>query len=430
MNALLLTALNGSTQAGLGTLLNKKVAASDASFADLLDQQTESLNPELVEMLASLNLDPQAQKALLAQLEQLGISPDRLQTLGLNLQSLSVPVTAQKPLATTQTHELNGNAQNPTLDASTKEQSTNHFVHTTLFVAQESNALRQVALNQAPAQQTGVLSLAANAKDAFNPLATESKDKANRFTTATLASRMAFNTDHVKTPNQAATWEVKIPAIQTPSAQTNGKEDLTWFQSALGNVANSSSASSPSDLPTFSLQAATQTSAQSSFLNTPFSATYSTQITTPLHQATQWGTDFGRVMVQLSQQASQSPGLKTAEIRLDPPELGPLRIVLSINESVANAMIFAAHAQTRHTVEQALPQLQQQLAQAGLSLGEANVSDQGFSAQSEQHPNQKPTGQHTFSLSGADQSNENTALLPSNAQTKPIDPNAIIDTFA
>uniref|UniRef100_UPI00261EC44E flagellar hook-length control protein FliK n=1 Tax=uncultured Paenalcaligenes sp. TaxID=1588925 RepID=UPI00261EC44E len=183
--------------------------------------------------------------------------------------------------------------------------------------------------------------------------------------------------------------------------------------------------------PEFSLQNLTQSALQvSSLPAAPLAASHSLQITTPVQQTAQWGADFSRVMVQLGQQGAQNPGLQTAEIRLDPPELGPLRIVLSVTESVANAMIFAAHAQTRLTVEQALPQLQQQLAQAGLSLGEANVSDQGFSAQSEQHADKNPNKPATFSLTGTNQSDDNSGLLASATDTQRVDSNAIIDTFA
>lgn len=136
----------------------------------------------------------------------------------------------------------------------------------------------------------------------------------------------------------------------------------------------------------------------------------------------------------MSQQAGHNQNnqtsLQTAEIRLDPPELGPMRIMLSINEGVANAMFFAAHAQTRQAIELSLPQLQQQLAQSGLSLGEANVSDQSFFAQSEQQSEQnKGEGSETFHLHGIDQGVETETLHAANTKQS-TSPDAIIDTFA
>ena len=163
-----------------------------------------------------------------------------------------------------------------------------------------------------------------------------------------------------------------------------------------------------------------------------FSPVSSAQITTPLNQITQWGADFGRMMVQISQQAGATnhTTIHNAEIRLNPAELGPMRIQLSINDGVANAMFYAAHALTRQAIELSLPQLQQQLAQSGLSLGEANVSDQSFFAQSEQQSGQSQAkGTASFSLHGGEQGVDSDASLVANTKQS-ADPNAIIDTFA
>ncbi|MDX3894111.1 flagellar hook-length control protein FliK [Pusillimonas sp.] len=97
-------------------------------------------------------------------------------------------------------------------------------------------------------------------------------------------------------------------------------------------------------------------------------------IATPLHHA-DWNTDFGRRVIMLARDAHG--GTQTAELRLDPPELGPLRISISLNDGMANAVFVSAHASVRQAVESALPQLSQQLAQAGISLGQTHVGDHG-----------------------------------------------------
>ncbi|CAJ49319.1 flagellar hook-length control protein FliK [Bordetella avium] len=94
--------------------------------------------------------------------------------------------------------------------------------------------------------------------------------------------------------------------------------------------------------------------------------------------ATQWGQELSRQVISFSQNLAQ--GTHTAELRLDPPDLGPLRITLSINDGIANASFTSAHAAVRQAVESALPQLQQALSQAGISLGQANVGEQGQQA--------------------------------------------------
>jgi len=97
-------------------------------------------------------------------------------------------------------------------------------------------------------------------------------------------------------------------------------------------------------------------------------------IATPLHHP-DWNTDFGRQVIMLARDTHG--GAQTAELRLDPPELGPLRISISLNDGMANAVFVSAHASVRQAVESALPQLSQQLAQAGISLGQTHVGDHG-----------------------------------------------------
>lgn len=406
MNALLLTTLNSATPSGIGALLNKKAGPSDSTFAELLSQQSEALDPQLLEMLQSLNLDPKAQKELLAQLEQLGIAPEQLKDLALQLQ-LNYSAHTKNALNTNDTK-----TNTSSLDSkSNQAQSAADFISSTLFVARESSALRQQA--QTSSLTAGHLA-ETSAKDNAKPL-----PLLNAENPKSGAVRVNLAIDSLSQNNGLA---------QKNKDQANR---ATLFAEQLSLKQTTVSLTQTTATPEFSLQNLTQSALQvSSLPAAPLASSHSLQITTPVQQTAQWGADFSRVMVQLGQQGAQNPGLQTAEIRLDPPELGPLRIVLSVTESVANAMIFAAHAQTRLTVEQALPQLQQQLAQAGLSLGEANVSDQGFSAQSEQHADKNPNKPATFSLTGSNQSDDNSGLLASATDTQRVDSNAIIDTFA
>lgn len=420
MNALLLTTLNSATPSGIGALLNKKAGPSDSTFAELLSQQSEALDPQLLEMLQSLNLDPKAQKELLAQLEQLGIAPEQLKDLALQLQ-LNYSAHTKNALNTNDTK-----TNTSSLDSkSNQAQSAADFISSTLFVARESSALRQQA--QASSLTAGHLA-ETSSKDNAKPLPLLNAENQNNTKPLPL-----LNTDHQK--SGAVRMNLAIDDLNQNNGLAQKNKDqanrATLFAEQLSLKQTAVPLTQTTATPEFSLQNLTQSALQvSSLPATPLASSHSLQITTPVQQTAQWGADFSRVMVQLGQKGAQNPGLQTAEIRLDPPELGPLRIVLSVTESVANAMIFAAHAQTRLTVEQALPQLQQQLAQAGLSLGEANVSDQGFSAQSEQHADKNPNKPATFSLTGSNQSDDNSGLLASATDTQRVDSNAIIDTFA
>ena len=70
--------------------------------------------------------------------------------------------------------------------------------------------------------------------------------------------------------------------------------------------------------------------------------------------------------------------LQTASIRLSPEHLGHLDVQISVRDGDAVVSFGASHAETRAALEQALPKLREMLASQGLSLAEANVSDQAL----------------------------------------------------
>lgn len=148
-------------------------------------------------------------------------------------------------------------------------------------------------------------------------------------------------------------------------------------------------------------------------------------IATPLHHA-DWNADFGRQVLTLARDAHS--GTHTAELRLDPPELGPLRITLSLNDGLASAVFVSAHASVRQAVESALPQLSQQLAQAGISLGQTHVGDQGQPG----FAFDQGSGQASGQASGPGRAERGgiAAAEPAPPRASGIVSNALVDTFA
>lgn len=146
-------------------------------------------------------------------------------------------------------------------------------------------------------------------------------------------------------------------------------------------------------------------------------------ISTPLNSP-QWGGDFGRQFVSLAQGGHNMP--HTAELRLDPPELGPLRISINISDNVAHAIFASPHAAVRQTVENALPQLQQLLAQAGISLGQTSVNDQGQSGQAFN----ESFGSSRKSTNGASAGVAGEADASLRPAARSRGPDALVDTFA
>jgi len=93
-------------------------------------------------------------------------------------------------------------------------------------------------------------------------------------------------------------------------------------------------------------------------------------IETPVRDAN-WGDRIGeRVVLMANNQ------LKTAEIRLTPAELGPVRVQVNVEDGAANITFQAQHVVTREAIEQALPRLREMFAESGLSLGQTSVGEQ------------------------------------------------------
>ncbi|MEQ1741744.1 MAG: flagellar hook-length control protein FliK [Candidatus Nitrotoga sp.] len=84
-----------------------------------------------------------------------------------------------------------------------------------------------------------------------------------------------------------------------------------------------------------------------------------------------WADEFSQKITWVATQHGQS-----AELHLNPPQLGPLDVVIKVNGDQATALFTSPHALVRDAIEQALPKLREMLADNGIMLGNATVSDQ------------------------------------------------------
>jgi flagellar hook-length control protein FliK len=85
-----------------------------------------------------------------------------------------------------------------------------------------------------------------------------------------------------------------------------------------------------------------------------------------------------------------------AELRLNPPQLGPLEVRVSVSNGEASAQFFSPHPQVRDAIDAALPRLREMLAEAGLTLTQAEVSHESFrerAARGESAPGMAGAGQ-------------------------------------
>ncbi|MDR3393189.1 MAG: flagellar hook-length control protein FliK [Sulfuriferula sp.] len=82
-----------------------------------------------------------------------------------------------------------------------------------------------------------------------------------------------------------------------------------------------------------------------------------------------WDQALGQKIVWMVGGAEQS-----ASMTLNPPDLGPLQVVLSVTNDQANATFIAAQPEVRLAIEAAMPKLREMMSDAGIQLGQTNVS--------------------------------------------------------
>jgi flagellar hook-length control protein FliK len=68
--------------------------------------------------------------------------------------------------------------------------------------------------------------------------------------------------------------------------------------------------------------------------------------------------------------------MQQAEIKLTPPDLGPLEIKITLHNDQTNVSFVANHAATRDALEAAIPRLREMFNEANLNLGHVDVGQQ------------------------------------------------------
>jgi flagellar hook-length control protein FliK len=90
---------------------------------------------------------------------------------------------------------------------------------------------------------------------------------------------------------------------------------------------------------------------------------------TPAVGTPAWDQALGQKVVWMVAGEQQS-----ASLTLNPPDLGPLQVVLNVTNSNATATFSAAQPEVRQALEAALPKLREMLGDAGIQLGQATVN--------------------------------------------------------
>lgn len=135
---------------------------------------------------------------------------------------------------------------------------------------------------------------------------------------------------------------------------------------------------------------------------------------------TAWDRAIGQKVVWMVGSAMQS-----AELSLNPPELGPLQVVLSISNDQANASFTAAQPEVREALESAMPRLKQMLSDAGVQLSGFSVGAETQQRQQQQHSAQSSNKSGNFTLNGNGDLTTATTASPVTRQEN----RGLVDTF-
>lgn len=215
--------------------------------------------------------------------------------------------------------------------------------------------------------------------------------------------------------------EKRIPGLLNPSgtnpdrnegrvAPRTQKDDLGAFEKLLpGGLRNAPSGTLGNETAKFAgeikaLETTSPTQTANTLTNSlarPSQATPSadqTNIHSHLRENT-WTQEFGEKVVWLAKNDQQS-----ARININPPELGPVQITLSLNGDQAKIAFSSPHPEVRQAIESAMPQLKEMLSSAGINLGQSNVGA-NLSQQNPDNPYQTANPKHLA---------DENAILPAN----------------
>ncbi|RQR43130.1 MULTISPECIES: flagellar hook-length control protein FliK [unclassified Burkholderia] len=207
----------------------------------------------------------------------------------------------------------------------------------------------------------------------------------------TSASAAAPLTPKVPTFDRALADAKGAPATQQPATQAAAplQAGATAQPAAQHAFAAAEETASPAADATVAAAATAAAAAQANLQASPAASTIAAanpHVLAPHVGTADWTDALSQKVVFLSNAHQQS-----AELTLNPPDLGPLQVVLRVADNHAHALFVSQHAQVRDAVEAALPKLREAMEAGGLGLGSATVSDGGFASQ-QQNPQQSFAG--------------------------------------
>lgn len=149
-----------------------------------------------------------------------------------------------------------------------------------------------------------------------------------------------------------------------------------------------------------------------------------TTLDTPFRQSG-WDQALSERVVWVANQRFQG-----AEIKLNPPQLGPIEVRVQLQHEQAHVSFTAQHASVREALEAALPRLREMLSANGYNLVDVNVSQHSFAEQQRQAQSRAQSGNPRAGLATDDDSDTTITLQQDIARAAAAGTRGGIDLFA
>ena len=117
--------------------------------------------------------------------------------------------------------------------------------------------------------------------------------------------------------------------------------------------------------------------------------------------------------------------MQIAEMRLDPPNLGSVRVQIRMQGEQASVVFQAPNAQARDLLEHSLPKLREMMAAEGMQLTDASVSEENFTSQEDAQSSEGNSSYTGSNLAGG--AEEGLEETPVHVLTQPL---GLIDYYA
>jgi len=119
-------------------------------------------------------------------------------------------------------------------------------------------------------------------------------------------------------------------------------------------------------------------------------------------------------------------GEQSATLTLNPPDIGPLQVVINVQNDKADTTFISDNAEVRQALQDGISNLREKMSESGIQLGQANVSSGGQAQQQFQQAMQNKAASSLPDNSVTASQTEKTTVTNSLTRVS----NGLVDTFA